>query len=721
MLFSDNLRGSKLLAHSITVIMKVTDKEQTKKLDELRRIWRELHDKHTIRGEGQDVLDRVHAEIERRFHQFDSCRIIVICAGMLKAGKSTLVNLLAGTENASPIGYGIDTTLRPVLIRAAEANKPDGLIEVYNGRDMGGADEEEIRKSRELEMKLVLDKLRGLPVKGVAEPRVYELTQSNLRNLLCEPAGKGYDSLSIEPLLVVVHTPPSAKSRLFSISEEGFGCMLLDMPGLDSDNANVSTLTEDYLAVINESDLLIFIQSSVAPLNAKAGECLKKIRTMRDATGYRLIQNRMETKPWLNKEQRNKEQAHQCEHAKNLFKKYIANTQNIPITEVNLGMAWQGKFGMANHLTNDVFWLEDVENNAPSPIDDETRQQYEALQGKLWDKSGFSQMEEDLVHALNSNGRVNRLNHCLKTLQTEIETRRAELEKDLLRHSQEALSKVTQEVNNWKETRKDLQDLINQARIHDHIKFTLPEHTKKTIEQSINDAFTEAERKLPRTRVTEPYKMKGSEINDFVKDCAANAHKNVNKVLTNTLLSDVVDGNNNPATAHPEKEVNKIVETLNHYAKENRANAHCYTHLAKTPLFNPGFANCKYNAHGVSIPPYKGKIDFVEMNMWTLGLLEKKFKFERSSPIWADQQDAIKEHFITESSKLIANKTGQILSHILKETNDGMYKEYFAEIDKQEKLAQQLKEELTNNVEVIKTYLEKMELLQKKSSTIQHI
>ncbi len=698
--------------------MKVTSEEQTKRLDELKQIWRELHDKHTIHGEEQAVLDRVYTEIERRFQQFDSCRIIVICAGMLKAGKSTLVNLLAGTENASPIGYGIDTTLRPVLIRAAEANKPDGLIEVYSGSDMSGANEEEIRKSRELEMKLVLDKLRGLLAKGVAEPRVYELNQTNLRNLLCEPAGKGYDSLSKEPLLVVVHTPPSAESRLFSISDDGFGCMLLDMPGLDSDNANVSTLTEDYLAVINESDLLIFIQSSVAPLNSKAGECLKKIRTMRDATGYRLIQNRMETKPWLNEEQRNKEQATQREHAKKLFKRYIGDTQHIPITEVNLGMAWQGKFGRADYLTNEVFWQKDAENNAPPTDNEDTRQQCEALQRRLWDNSGFTHMEEDLVHALNSNGKINRLNHCLKTLQTEIEMRRAELETGLLRHSEEALSKAAQDVTNWKKTRKDLQTLINQSRIHDHLKFYPSGRINSCIKQSLEDADQEVTASLPQGHVAEPYKMKGEAINDLVNNYAVKAHKKVNNTLTDTLLSDVVDGNNNPATTHPDAEVNKIIETIKRRATEKAANACCYAHLYKTPPFNPGFINCRYGEYDIHVEAYSGKVDFI--HRYWFGL-QKTEKFDRNTPRWADKVDEIKRFFTSQIEKLIADKTGPILSRILKETHEVMYKEYFTEIDKQEKLAEHRKEVLQNNVTVIKTYLENMELLQKKSSNIQHI
>lgn len=46
-----------------------------------------------------------------------------VCFGMLKSGKSTLVNLLAGHEEASPTRFGQDTTLRPCLLLAGEKDE----------------------------------------------------------------------------------------------------------------------------------------------------------------------------------------------------------------------------------------------------------------------------------------------------------------------------------------------------------------------------------------------------------------------------------------------------------------------------------------------------------------------------------------------------------------------------------------------------------------------
>ena len=54
---------------------------------------------------------------------FESQKFVITCIGMLKAGKSTLVNLFSRNKLASPTGFGVDTTLRPALITYTEAKQ----------------------------------------------------------------------------------------------------------------------------------------------------------------------------------------------------------------------------------------------------------------------------------------------------------------------------------------------------------------------------------------------------------------------------------------------------------------------------------------------------------------------------------------------------------------------------------------------------------------------
>lgn len=62
-----------------------------------------------------DLSERDWIQIARALEQFKANNLIVVVTGLLKAGKSTLVNLLAGSADVSPVGYGVDTTLRLLL------------------------------------------------------------------------------------------------------------------------------------------------------------------------------------------------------------------------------------------------------------------------------------------------------------------------------------------------------------------------------------------------------------------------------------------------------------------------------------------------------------------------------------------------------------------------------------------------------------------------------
>ena len=62
----------------------------------------------------RELINKADTNIRRGIRQFDSTIAVVIVVGMLKSGKSTLINLFARNTNASPVGFGVDTTLRPV-------------------------------------------------------------------------------------------------------------------------------------------------------------------------------------------------------------------------------------------------------------------------------------------------------------------------------------------------------------------------------------------------------------------------------------------------------------------------------------------------------------------------------------------------------------------------------------------------------------------------------
>ena len=101
-------------------------------------------------------------------------------------------------------------------------------------------------------------------VKG-ASCHAYPLTPANLENALCKGVLEADNNmLPCEPVMIVVKVPPNKDSPLSS------EIVLLDTPGLDSGLSNwTKESSERYSWIIENSDLLLFLQSSVAPLNRK--------------------------------------------------------------------------------------------------------------------------------------------------------------------------------------------------------------------------------------------------------------------------------------------------------------------------------------------------------------------------------------------------------------------------------------------------------------------
>lgn len=325
-------------------------------------------------------------KLKRAIKQFDGEKNFIIVTGMLKAGKSTLIDLLARTTKASLVGFGVDTTLRPAVIKTAD--NETGQIKVYykpNGTDWATA------------MQDVTDYMRG--IKEYDKQTVnFDLTEDNLRKTLCRTPQESDNCLSTEPLLVVVEVPQNPESKFFSNN-----CILLDMPGLDSGYSEQSKDPEKYQAFFDECDLLLFVQSSVSPINNKAGEYLKYIGLTRDESTYRLVQNVMNAKYWLKKEETDKEQKKQAKNGREVFKEKLGKN-NVEITPVyvNLGMAYDSILGNQNFIYTSE--NEDIE----------------IKKKKLLDDSHFLEMEDSFITDIKNNGQHRHIAHCKDMLKQEI-------------------------------------------------------------------------------------------------------------------------------------------------------------------------------------------------------------------------------------------------------------------------------------------------------------
>ena len=290
----------------------------------------------------------------RALKQFEAKNLIVVVTGLLKAGKSTLVNLLADNCNVSPVGYGVDTTLRPALIVSGGREfAGQGGIEVFLPKKAlmeEKIDDSRKQKYRHYLMMNVLDYLRLKDAKldPYIEKKVYSGLDKNdkrLKRILCTKPDEHDKYVPREPLLVVIHAPESKDSLLRKENAGKHGIMLLDMPGLDSGNMDVET-AKLYREMLRESDMVVFLQSSVAPLNEEGIKIFKDIVGERDDLTAWIVHNKMNMKPWLRPDVIRRENQQQIDHTRDYLRNILVGSRDRDVNpqNVNLGLAFDSVF-----------------------------------------------------------------------------------------------------------------------------------------------------------------------------------------------------------------------------------------------------------------------------------------------------------------------------------------------------------------------------------------
>lgn len=680
-------------------MMKVTNNAQDRILEEIQKTWDKMNKDLQASPPAQASLDHVYRAITRRIFQFQSSRIIIISAGMLKAGKSTLVNLLARTNNASPVGYGYDTTLNPALIRMGPLEESQGYIYVYdvpeheveqNGVSSDGALQDDIfcDKRRQEALQTVLDELRGLETKKTVTKRKFKLNQENLTNALCKKYSESGGILKGEPLLVVVQTPYNPESLL--LSEQGCACILLDMPGLDSGNADISRLTSDYLAIIKESDLLLFVQSSVAPLNDKASACLERIKEERREATYRVIQNSMEAKHWLKKERIKQEQDNQIEHAKEVFKSLVPDA-NLHIDRANLGMAYQGIFGRTEELAEKDYLLENGEEVTPN---------------QLWEYSGFRSIEENLLSDLSDNGRKNRLIHCYTTLGNAAKTHERELEA-LSSEYESRRAKVKKDETNWDEILAEVVNWSQDYRFKDKLQFCLKEKFRSDSADEICKIVEGAQRQAGHvsTSLREEVKLKGSKIDAFLEDCSRKIKEYMENIMNEISLEDVQDGNGNSAIKFCTDKLEEVKKEFQYKAEKSDDKAQGYKKMMDKVHFNCKLDKnlCKFNKDLVNLELYE-PLTFKQERAW-FPWMEKKIRISPQEPIWLEDLDKMKEFYWKQCEDLVRRKAKEVVADTIKQGLSSSLQGYVNEVKIQKEIKAKEMDILEMDISIINRYL----------------
>lgn len=465
--------------------------------------------------------------IKRALRQFSSPVTVIATVGMLKAGKSTLVNLFAGSKFASPIGFGFDTTLRPALIRMAKSGEEPKITCYFHGTLPSHMTDESTRL-------LVFDYYRGIEdaVPSQVYKSTYKLDEKHLQECLCmAPSDSGV--LNAEPIMVVVETPYTEAPCLLADN-----CLLLDLPGLDSGHADI-VKEEHFLNIISESDIVLFVQSSVSPLNEKARDILKSILGNRNSETAQIVHNEIKSKPWQGKEVQDDAQNRQAQKAIKEICDCLPNLSRYAVprwNRVNLGMAYDAVFGDPEKLNKEYVF------------DDGTPLSAEELKHH----SQFFSFSDSLQESMRKRGRHYRFLHCQDELVQRLRQLSEKTEKYLAQDLTDALREVESNSSVWETLESDLKKMaqtqlnlqaVNPARME------LMQSGAQALQGNLQQAEMEAELRVPQIQRTGRDEVKGSFIDKFLDNCSHECRGKTENFLRNQCLcSQVSDGNANAQT-----------------------------------------------------------------------------------------------------------------------------------------------------------------------------
>ncbi len=470
--------------------------DKRRELDEISETLQSLEKECT----GHDCYAPVREQVRRALRaidQFNSGIEVVVCMGMLKAGKSTLVNLLTRSTLASPTGYGQDMTLRPALIRMAEKGAAARIVLYERTESAKDADPSVLQC-------VVLDHLRGIVGDDALQNitmRTLPLTESTLRGVLCHRV-TDTPHLIDEPVLVLVEPEFNEDCKLLCHRNR----MLLDMPGCDSSTAEVAR-GERYREIGKECDMVLLLQSSVAPLNAKAVEELTALLAGRTPATTRIIQNRMESKAWLRPEVIDAETLEQSSRALAILRQ-LAENKELPVSSVNLGMAHAGIFEEPERLKKKIEMVGGV-----------YRSNSELLAG-----SGFEELESSLHNELTDI----RYLHCCDVLRHALRSLAAAT-LVTQRSEGKVLSSLRSRLERWYTFEKDARATLKCPAVPSGAQFSVAPGEMPDFSLVCENIYRD------RRELYKGPKASGKDINECMVDCNKACRETLHDFLYNQL------------------------------------------------------------------------------------------------------------------------------------------------------------------------------------------
>ena len=480
-----------------------------------------------------------HNKIIQCFKFFNSDILFIVTTGMLKSGKSTLVNLLARNKNVSPVGFGVDTTLRPALIISGEKKDegiyiyfPDIVSTVEPEASANENNKEQIEENNRKQIEENNKKLEKIlnRIAGIDDEDKYNgakkllLTDENLEKSISK-SHRNNDVMDKEPLLVLVVVSEPAvpefddKFDVGVLNMKDCKCAIFDMPGLDS--ANSETDFENYNKILQKCCVALFVQSNVAPLNLVASKYIEEIKTRLDPKTYQLVQNRMLTKKWRKESIVNKDFEQQMNNGIKVFVDWLdgkIKEKDLRSSVVNLGMAYDAIFDKGS--------IETV---------------YE--QDQLWKDSKYSEFESLLRDSIKSDGWNKHSRQCKKQLEISFD----EAKTDITNLEEDTKKKIENKIKEKNDLNKSIANIDKLSSMYHDTDFILSDLVlsntlKANIKQKIKEIYESKIREEPLSfikHIEEKEEAKKEEINKFLsKFKDAKVKNELIELLKNTYIDE---------------------------------------------------------------------------------------------------------------------------------------------------------------------------------------
>lgn len=261
------------------------------KLDEIDRLASGLlpsdGEIHKDWKKAAEEARKIRKKLQPYLDAFESQAFLIVTFGMLKAGKSTLVNTLVGDPDISPVGRGRETTKRSSIIFAADAKHPEGVY-VYTPKGLPPPGEEDEWNKEKCEHLILA--LGG--VGNLEEEFIVEQPRKTIYELLTERPKK-------RELPPVIRIQPNKKARFPQENLLKDGVAILDTPGLDGIEGNATT--DSFWEVLPaQGDFFLLVQSSMSGLNNDCATQIANIYAKTETSpGILIVYNEIDAQFWL--------------------------------------------------------------------------------------------------------------------------------------------------------------------------------------------------------------------------------------------------------------------------------------------------------------------------------------------------------------------------------------------------------------------------------------